>query len=261
MSTIPDPNAERIAQEGRRELLARLRRAFEHQAARGPEVVTLEPGELDELVAGAAQRAGGALWRRSLAQAAAAQLGISLAQAAVHPAVERAHELVGAPPYLSPPAPPGPAASDGHRDATTADALRLAAVHIEGIESLRAGERDIELRLSPGGLDVLTRSSGAIVGHLDWSSMLSVDLPRRRRGLRSRRRAQELHVLTGRGRASFELPGLTDRQLTEHVEPMLTRHLGGASTPWPPPHVRAEATERPVRGSAFPGQEANGGAG
>jgi hypothetical protein len=255
MSAAPDPGVERIAEEGRRELLARLRRAFQHQAARGPEAVTLEPEELEQLVTGAAQRAGGALWRRSLAEAARAQLGISLAQAAVHPAVQRAHELVGAPPYRSPPAPPDPVGSAGLADAP-ADALRLAAVHIGGIESLRAGERDIELRFSPAGLDVLTRSSGAAVGHLDWRSMSSVDLPRPRRGLRGRRRAQELHVLTDSGRASFELPGLTEAQLTEHVKPMLARYLAG-NTPWPPPAGAGGGHVGPRRSQNVPGQDGN----
>ena len=62
---------------------------------------------------------------------------------------------------------------------------------------------------------------------LEWAEVQSVALPRGRRGLRPRRRpAYELHVATGRGRASFELPGVTEEQLKDHLEPMLNRARG-----------------------------------
>ena len=86
-----------------------------------------------------------------------------------------------------------------------------------------AGRRDIELRLSDAGLDVLKRSSGAAIGRLEWTEIEAIDLPAPRRGLRGRRRFRELHVRTGRGQAQFELPGLTDEELNEHVQPMLDR--------------------------------------
>ncbi len=233
MTEMPEPTAARIAQRGRDELLARLRSALEQEAGRASEIVTLKPGELERLAADAAERADGVLWRRSLAQAATAELGIGLAEAAVHPAVERAHELAGAPPYQAPVADPPRAAPElGAAVAAPAapapEALRLSAVHIGGIENLSTGDRDVELRFSSAGLDVLKRSSGAAIGHLEWSAMESVELPQRR-GLRARRRAQELHVVTGRGRASFELPGLTEEQIKEHLEPMLARGRDGAS--------------------------------
>lgn len=105
--------------------------------------------------------------------------------------------------------------------------MRVPAVHISGIESLKAGEDDLELRISPAGLDVLKRSNGAAIGRLEWSDIKAVELPRTKRSLRpGRRRNQEMHVATGRGRASFELPGLTDEQLKEHLEPMLARTRG-----------------------------------
>ncbi len=110
-------------------------------------------------------------------------------------------------------------------------ALRLSAVHISGIETLRKGDRDLELRLSDAGLDVLKRSTGAAIGRLEWREIESVDVPPVKRGLRGRHRTRELHVNTGRGQAQFQLPGLTEEELHEHLEPTLAR-LGraGAAT-------------------------------
>jgi hypothetical protein len=230
--------AQHIADEGRRELAARLRAAFEGQLA-APDAPAVDPAELDRLINDAAGRASAELWRRALAGAATAQLGITLADAVRHPAVVRAHELVGAPPYevsppspapreVSPPspAPPGAPASPPVVE-DEGDAVRLTAVHRAGIDSLRAGERDLELRVTATGVDVLKRSSGATIGRLEWSEVTHVELVRPRRGLR--RRAGELHVVTARGRASFELPGITESQLQEHLEPMLARRGGAAS--------------------------------
>jgi hypothetical protein len=104
-----------------------------------------------------------------------------------------------------------------------AQALRLSAVHISGIETLYQGEDDLELRLSEAGLDVLKRSNGAAIGRLEWSEIETVVLPTPKRGLRNRRRSRELHVTTDRGQAQFELPGLTDQQLHEYLEPTLAR--------------------------------------
>jgi len=218
----------RIAEAGRQEVIARVRAALEGQVAEAG-LAPLDEAALDRLADEAASGADGTLWRRALAGAAMDELGIGLGEAAGHPLVAEAQALVDAPPYE--PAPPDDAAPPPKEDAPlrpapapaqrTPDALRLAAVHLGGIESLRAGERDLELRLSPAGLDVLKRSSGAAIGRLEWAEIQTVDLPRPRRGLRARR--QELHVATARGRASFELPELTDQQLHEHLEPMLGR--------------------------------------
>jgi hypothetical protein len=282
LSAASDLTAEQIAEQGREELHARLRAAFVHQAKARAGGRRLPKRELDRLVAEAAARAGGVLWRRALAQAATEALGIELAEAISHPAVERAHQIVGAPPYENPhPGPDTPAHEEPTHDAPTDDAptddapqaeapeeapdpqapepqadaeepdvrwerlhdlpedqgdalveltpqaLRVAAVHIGGIEALRAGDRDIELRFSPAGLDVLKGSSGAAIGRLQWTEIQTVDFSRSRRGLRAgRRRVQELHVGTERGQASFELPGLTEQQLKEHLEPMLARTRG-----------------------------------
>jgi hypothetical protein len=265
VSGIGDPGAvdaaaARIAEQGRRELTARLRAAFEDQLA-APDAVAVDDRELERLIGDAVARADGALWRRALAEAATAQLGITLADAVGHSAVVRAHERVGAPAYdvsappqdvspaphdmsaaphdvsappQAPPAEPPPAAPDASPAPASppsteddGDAVRLNAVHRAGIESLRAGERDLELRVTTTGVDVLKRSSGATIGRLDWTEVTQVELVRPRRGLR--RRAGELHVVTARGRASFELPGVTESQLDEHLEPMLARRGGARS--------------------------------
>jgi hypothetical protein len=95
-------------------------------------------------------------------------------------------------------------------------------VHLGGIESLRQGETDLELRFYAAGLDVLKASSGGAVGRLEWTEIENVSFSRSRRTLRAGRR-RELRVETARGRATFELPGLSDRQLQEELEPLLTR--------------------------------------
>jgi hypothetical protein len=293
-----DETAQRIAQLGRGELYSRLRSAFLDEAAQQAPPLALAPEELDRLIEAAAARAGGTLWRRSLAQAATVELGIELREAVWHEAVERAQELAGAPPFAETrPAPeamlvgdaapeteeaapdaegagteaeeaateaekaapdaeeagteaedaglglyevvspaeeeaddsaaavePEPEPPVGESAAEAAEALRVRAVHLGGIESLRGGERDLELRFSEDGMDVLKRSTGAAIGRLHWNEIESVELPRARRGLRGgRRRTQELHVATDRGRASFQLPDLTEEQLRDYLEPMLAR--------------------------------------
>jgi hypothetical protein len=215
--------AELIAQRGREVVLERLRAAFAHQAATRAPAVDLSPALLEQLVQEAAARADGALWRRSLAEATMQQMEINLSEALAHPALERAEKLVQAPGYLPAPEPePQPVAEEPQT-------LRLSAIHLNGIETLGQGDRDIELRLSDAGLDVLKRSSGAAIGRLEWREIESVELPAPRRGLRGRRRSHELHVSTGRGQAQFELPGLTDEELHEHLEPALARLAGKTS--------------------------------
>ncbi|MGZ4174956.1 MAG: hypothetical protein ACXVUX_01910 [Solirubrobacteraceae bacterium] len=228
MSAASELSAERIAERAREDLHDRLRAAFAHQLAVRPLTIALGDGQLDQLVDAAAARAGGVLWRRCLAGVAADALGIGLAEAVSHPEVQRAHELVGAPPYEETDVAPAQTAQTAQTAAPEPEpepgpgALRVAAVHLGGIESLRRGEDDLELRFSAAGLDVLKASSGAAIGRLGWTEIESVSFSRSRRGLRAGRR-QELHVETARGRASFELPGLSDRQLQEDLEPLLAR--------------------------------------
>jgi hypothetical protein len=233
MTATSETTAERIAHRGRLELRARLRSAFDEQAQHSATAPALDPDEVERLVDEAAGRADGALWRRSLAEAAIAELGVDLAAAVEHPEVLRAHELVGAPPYEPPAAEPEPPEAEAE---PAREAVRIAAVHSGGIESLRAGEPDIELRFSDAGLDVLKRSTGAAIGRLDWTEIDSIELLPPRRGLRvGRRKTRTLHVETDRGRASFELQGLSEDQLAEYVQPLLERPRDDDGDDPPPP--------------------------
>jgi hypothetical protein len=246
---------ERIAQRGREVVVERLRDAFAHQVATHDGGLDLDPERVERMVQEAAGRAGEALRRRSLAQAAMEELGIDLSEALAHPVLADVQELIDAGGDASlPAAEPLPETSEGephHLDlgsdpehaqpwpaerhepyaepvpmVADAQALRLSAIHVSGIETLYQGEDDLELRLSEAGLDVLKRSNGAAIGRLEWSEIETVALPAPRRGLRSRRRSRELHVSTGRGQAQFELPGLTDEELHEYLEPTLARLRG-----------------------------------
>lgn len=249
---------ERIAQRGREVVVERLRHAFGHQAATRGGGVDLDPERLERMLQEAAARAGEALWRRSLAQAAMEELGLDLSEALAHPVLAGAQELIDARGDAVPPASEAlaetpelaegephpldlgsdpehaqPWPSDRHephgepvRMIADAQTLRLSAIHLSGIETLYQGEDDLELRLSEAGLDVLKRSNGAAIGRLEWSEIETVALPAPKRGMRSRRRSRELHVSTGRGQAQFELPGLTDQELHEYLEPTLARLRG-----------------------------------
>jgi hypothetical protein len=228
----PEQAAERIVLQGRQELQARLRAAILRRAGSAPQPITLEAARLDQLVDAATARAGGVLWRRCLAGAATSELGIDLADAVAHPTVQRAHELAGAPPYEhigdeAPIAPvtPADAAADAEARAggVPFHALRLSAVHLGGIESLRNGESDLELRFSDAGLDLLKASNGAAIGRLPWSEIHGVEVASSRKGLRPGRRVQELQVRAQSGRATFQLPGMTAEQVNEHLEPVLAR--------------------------------------
>ena len=119
---------------------------------------------------------------------------------------------------------PAPATLSGATSTapSTPQALRVAAVHTGGIETLKAGDKDLELRLSPAGLDVIRRSSGAAIGRLDWSEVTAIAIDEPKKRLRGRK-ARVLSVRTARGQAGFELPGLTDEEAAEHLEPMLER--------------------------------------
>jgi hypothetical protein len=110
------------------------------------------------------------------------------------------------------PAPPIPAA------------IRIGAVHLEGIETVREGARNIELRFSEAGLDVIDTHDGEPIGRLTSTEIVSLELPRPRRSLRRRRSsAPELMVTTDRGLARFELRGVSEEEAREHLAPVLAR--------------------------------------
>ena len=104
-------------------------------------------------------------------------------------------------------------------------ALRVPVIHRGGIDSIKNGDKDIELRLSGAGLDVLKRSSGAALGRLDWTIITGIEVaqPKSGRG-RRKRKAQSLQVHTAAGEATFELVDLTPEQVDAQIGPML-EHL------------------------------------
>ena len=99
MSDTTEQIARRIAEQGRDELVARLRPAFEAAAAAHADVLELDDDQLERMVQRAADRADGLQWRRALAAVASRELDVGLGEALGHPAVLRAHEIVGAPSY------------------------------------------------------------------------------------------------------------------------------------------------------------------
>jgi hypothetical protein len=297
-------SVQRIADRGREVLLARLRVAFEETAAAHSGLVQLDRPQLERMAQDAVDRAGGALWRRSLAEAAMNELDIPLAEAYDHPAVRRAQEMLGVPAYDSAerrarpvpaapvPAAPAPAApvqavpAPASRRAPAApprepgvpaqppaqprkpdtpapppaqprkpdapaqppaqppepdappdpvaplapDAIRVRAIHLEGIETLRPGARNIELRFSDIGVDVIDTHSGESIGRLTWPEIVSLELPRPRRSLRRRRGSgPELMVMTDRGLARFELRGISDEEAREHLAPVFERAQGSGT--------------------------------
>ena len=226
--------ARRIAERGRDALVVWLRPVFAETIASSGASETIDAVGLERMVQAAADRADGVVWRRALAEVATRELEIGLGEAAEHPAVRRAQEILGAPAYPESaagtrtertgrrraPTPEAPAASAP----SAPQALRLTAVHLGGIETLRPGARNIELRFSDDGLDVISTSDGEAIGRLTWADITALELPRRR--ALSRRRAPELIVRTGRGQASFELTGLTEEKVREHLAPMFERARG-----------------------------------
>jgi hypothetical protein len=99
MTEDPDQTAREIADQGRDALVGRLRPAFELAVEARADTLTLDDEQLERMVQRAADRADGLQWRRALASVASEQMGIGLGEALAHPAVVRAHELVGAPSY------------------------------------------------------------------------------------------------------------------------------------------------------------------
>ncbi len=58
-------------------------------------------------------------------------------------------------------------------------AVRMAAVHLAGVQALRPGQRELELRFSAAGLQIFRLDTRAPVGTLPWSEIRTVGLPRR----------------------------------------------------------------------------------
>jgi hypothetical protein len=318
--SIDDADAAlRITEAGRQRVLARLQDAVAEQLQTQGGLGELDPETLDQLLQEGIGDAGPALWRISLAEGAADEFGIDVADALAHPAVAVAEQLIGVPvepgfepepepepepveaPWLAAISEPdvewedpsGPASAGGgdepemyippgyeaDQEAAAAaaeeaapepepapepapepvipepepepepvpvvvaspvppsvvapspaaiavpQALRIAAVHTSGIESLKAGDADIELRLSEAGLDVIKRSSGIAIGRLDWGEITAIEVqePGKRGRRRRKSKGRALQVDTSGGQAAFELVGLSDEESAEHLEPLLSR--------------------------------------
>jgi hypothetical protein len=254
----------RIAEAGRERALQRMQDAFEHQFGTSSEL-EVDRSQLARDVADAVERAGSALWRISLAEAASEQFGLSVEEALAHPALSAAEQLIDAPAatFVLETEPGADielatgefaAVPEAETEAETAaaddepaatplgtaelleldemlsepDPLRLGAIHTGGIEALAIGESDVELRLSRDGLDVLQRSSGAAIGRLEWAEIVTVEVKPVKRRMFRRASGYTLHVQTETGQASFSLPELSVPEADEHLRPTLQLWHGGA---------------------------------
>jgi hypothetical protein len=259
-----DETAQEIADQGRDALVGRLRPAFELAVEARRDTLTLDDEQLEEMVQRAADRADGLQWRRALASVASEQLGIGLGEALAHPAVVRAHELVGAPSYeealaavTGGQAVPVAAVVEGEESdeaesepevETEGDAegresesepeaqhetkpgqsrtepLRLSAVHVGGIANLPEGAGNLELRFTDSGLDIARE--GRALGRLTWREITSIDTPDPTGRRRRRQRADGTIVIrSASGRATFEIPGMSAAELHEQLAPLLKAHL------------------------------------
>jgi hypothetical protein len=116
---------------------------------------------------------------------------------------------------------PAPAAAD----TAAPSALRLRAVHLGGIANLAPAEGDLELHLSDAGLDIVRGPERTPLGRLTWDEIVALEAPAV--GGRFRRKRQgDAHMVirSAQGSASFEIPGVTTDELSEHLAPMLARH-------------------------------------
>ncbi len=240
----PDDDARRIAERGRDALIARLRPAFREAAEAHGGDIGLDDAQLEQMVQRAADEADALQWRRALAAVAMDELGLELGEALEHPAVVRAHEIVGAPAYeeavadlgLPPPEPaerqggeefrpskpdtrdpqegPFPASSD---PAAARQPLQLVCTHLGGIADLASGEQGVELCFSEHGLDII-RPTKEPLGRLRWNELRAVEVVDARGRLMLRRGAHTYVVIRGaRGDASFEVPGTEATELRERL--------------------------------------------
>ncbi len=104
------------------------------------------------------------------------------------------------------------------------ETIRLAVIHLGGVANLAHGERDIELRVSNFGLDIV-RGSEEALGRLTWSDIQTLSVPPAK-GMRPRRRESRAHLVihTDHGDASFEVPALAPDELRDHLAPVVERH-------------------------------------
>ncbi len=234
-----DEDARRIAERGRDALLARLRPAFREAAQAHRGEVSFEDAQLEQMVQQAADEADALQWRRALAAVAIDELGLELGEALEHPAVLRAHELVGAPSYedavaslgLEPPelageefrlAEAGPEGGQGaptraFSDAPAEPPLQLVCTHLGGIADLASPEQGVELWFSEQGLDII-RSTKEPLGRLHWGELRSIEVVDARGRFALRRALNTYLVIRGaQGDASFEVRGSSAAELRNRL--------------------------------------------
>ncbi len=130
----------------------------------------------------------------------------------------------GAHEVLPTPIEPHEVAPATRADDDSGEALRLAVIHLGGVANLAAGERDIELRISRFGLDIV-RGAHEPLGRLTWNDIRTLSVPPNK-GLRRRRRDGRAHLVihTNHGDASFEVPAVAPDELREYLAPIVERH-------------------------------------
>jgi hypothetical protein len=244
-SEIDPDTTTRIAARARRLVRERIRIALDGPITEDPAPQTssdLDDEQLDQIAEEEARRAAGdpgqaveALLQVAVIHAVSEELGIEIEDALEHPAVELTRERLrsdnGAALDASDRAGAAPDESDRAPRAQPPRqrALLLDAVHVFGIETLKPGDADIELRLADAGIDVRKPSTAAVIGRLRWDEIRSVAVQRPRRGLPGRRRPALFVAGTDRGEVTFELPGVSDDEITEHLEPLIARNCTGYS--------------------------------
>ena len=227
-NTDPD-TVQRVATRTRQLVRERLRAALDAQTAAAPTpqlrpLPELDDDLLDRIADEETQRADGALVHVAVIHAVSDELGIEIEDAVQHPAVDLTRQLLRPGGGAVPP--------DANRARPTRQrALLLDAVHVFGIETLEPGDEDIELRLADAGIDVRKPSTAEMIGRLRWNEVRSVAVQRPRRGLPGRRRPALFVAGTDRGEVTFELPGVSDDEITEHLEPLIARNCAGNSDP------------------------------
>lgn len=231
-STIDPDTIERIAARARHIVRDRLRAVLDGPTAAGPPSPDLDSEQRDRIADEEAQRAiadpgraVGALLQVAVIHAVSEELGIEIEDALEHPAVGLTRAQLR---------PDGVVTPDDRAGAPRARtprqrALLLDAVHVFGIETLEPGDPDIELRLADAGIDVRKPSTDEVIGRLRWNEVRSVAVQRPRRGLPGRRRPALFVAGTDRGEVTFELPGVSDDEIIEHLDPLIARNCVGYS--------------------------------
>jgi hypothetical protein len=95
--------------------------------------------------------------------------------------------------------------------------LKFALVHLNGLAELDR-ESEIELRLTPVGLDVVPAGSDAAAVRLAWSEIRRLEVEPRRGGMLRRRGAGARLTLTATDRrARFEAEGADSEELKSRL--------------------------------------------